>query len=276
MVINKTHNCLQFNLSVGNGLANGLFLLMIALFLSSQLYFTPLSEASYENTTQTQNPTIRVTEIKPWGRPDNNTKIGVSLKKSSSETTIKNYITDLGSDDDKVKEKARAELIKIGGSAVGLLIEAIKGHDSSINYQIINFVLPQIGKPAVRPLIKALKDDDWSVRQAAVFVLGKIGDRRAVPALIDVVLNDTGVVREDAVETLIRIGDSRAVKPLIDVISKDFPAKYDTYLKEKLKGFLVSMSKVSKGYLEDRLEDETDEDVRAYLEEVLGEINERL
>jgi hypothetical protein len=101
-------------------------------------------------------------------------------------TAIKRLITELGSRDGMVRQRARQSLVAIG-------------------------------KPAVISLVKLLRDRNDQVRWEAAKALGEIDDRRAVPALIVALEDEEFEVRWLAAEGLISLG-GEGLTPLLKAL----------------------------------------------------------
>ncbi len=130
--------------------------------------------------------------------------------------------------DVKRREATRKELVKIGSSAIPLLIESLK-HKSEGVRQGASETLEDIGSPAIESLIMAMRDQEFKGRGFAANTLGRIAKKtkslRAIRALISVLEDDRS--REQHVDTnaalmLTQIGKP-AVKPLIAALEYKNP-----------------------------------------------------
>ena len=168
---------------------------------------------------------------------------------------IHELIQDLGSDNEKVRQKAVEKLIEVGKHAIPALIESLndkdwhvqrmaagalremaeKGVDVSavIPYLIAALnandlhmrddaakILVAIREPAILPLIDCLRDRYAVVRNVAAGALVVMREP-AVPALIDALKDKDYLMRPRAAEALGEIGDERAVLPLIDALKDE-------------------------------------------------------
>ena len=115
----------------------------------------------------------------------------------------------------RVRRDAAEALGQIGdGSAVALLVTALRDDTSSVR-QAAAEALGQIGDAsALEPLIAVLKDASSGVRRAAAAALGQIGDARALEALSGALKDASWSVREGVAEALGHIPDPRAAESL--------------------------------------------------------------
>ena len=166
------------------------------------------------------------------------------------EPAINPLIAKLTGNDHDSRKKAADTLVKIGPSAVGAAIEALKvvlRDDIPLGQERAIELLGRIGDArAIEPLIGALRDDNDDVREEAANVLDELGwqpgqdnigaaywvakrewdkcieiGTTAVEPLI-AVLNSEFTDQKSkakAAKVLARIGDTRAIEPLIAIIS---------------------------------------------------------
>lgn len=97
------------------------------------------------------------------------------------------------------------------------LIKALAHEDVNVALEVVG-ALAKIGDTAVGPLIEALRDEYWHTREMAAIALGEIGDPRAVGPLIQAVRE--GCVRSGAATALGQIGGA-AVEPLIRALKDE-------------------------------------------------------
>jgi HEAT repeat protein len=91
---------------------------------------------------------------------------------------------DLKDEESRVNRHIVGALIRIGKSAIPLLIEALMRKDDGFKRYWVADALGAIGdKKVVQPLIHALADADSSVCAGAAEALERIGDERAIDAL---------------------------------------------------------------------------------------------
>lgn len=102
---------------------------------------------------------------------------------------------------------AQEELVKMGGSAVPQLIDALKSSDENVRAKSAE-TLGLIGDKSATPaLIEALKNREWSVRFSAAWALGKIGDESGVDPLLEALNDETGDVCFNAAKALEKIAN---------------------------------------------------------------------
>lgn len=96
-------------------------------------------------------------------------------------------------------------LVRIGGDAVGPLMEAFK--DRNLRRRIGNQVwkiLVDMGSRAIDPLLEMMTDENQYVRLTSISVLGRIGDKRVVGPMVNLFLDDPRM-QEAVVTTLARL-----------------------------------------------------------------------
>ena len=96
-------------------------------------------------------------------------------------------------------------LVRIGGDAVGPLMEAFK--DRNLRRRIGNQVwkiLVDMGTRAIDPLLEMMTDENQYVRLTSISVLGRIGDKRVAPPMVVLFLDDPRM-QEAVVTTLARL-----------------------------------------------------------------------
>lgn len=111
------------------------------------------------------------------------------------------------------RERAAQELIRLGGDAVGPLLEALPTRDGHLLplYQQILARIPS----ATAPLLKALTTAHPLIRGRAAEVFAISKDRRAVPTLLEALQGEYFTVRSRAALALGNIGDVKAIQPLL-------------------------------------------------------------
>lgn len=110
------------------------------------------------------------------------------------EQTISSLINDLSSKDGIKRQKARVDLVEIGG-------------------------------PAVESLVSALSDKSQTARWESAKALGQIMDPRSIDALVKALQDKLFDVRWLAAEALIAIG-SKSVRPLLQAIIDNPGSEY--------------------------------------------------
>ena len=159
------------------------------------------------------------------------------------------------------------DLVKLGPSAVGELIRALRDRDSSVRFAAA-FALGYLGDArGVEPLIAVLKEEDEDVRCSAAWALGELGDARGVEPLIAALKDKDEPMRIRAAEALGKLGDARAVEPLIAALKDE--DKWVRITAAQAVGELGDARAV--GPLERLLGDE-DEDVREAAREALEQL----
>lgn len=115
----------------------------------------------------------------------------------NSGKSIEQLISDLGSDDGMVRQRARYALTQIGEPAVDALIRAFQEKNNPTHYEAAK-TLSGIGSTkAIATLINALQDEDFSVRWVAAEGLISIGEPSIRPLLIAMELHaESGRLRE--------------------------------------------------------------------------------
>ncbi len=91
----------------------------------------------------------------------------------------------MGPCDGSMEERLAETLAKIGGLAIGPLIDHLENAAPEIRRKAAVALGETGDRRATMPLIERLKNEDYDVRRAAIVALGKIGDREAVKYLAD-------------------------------------------------------------------------------------------
>ncbi len=112
---------------------------------------------------------------------------------------------------EKIRFDAAMALVKIGGTAVETLLEALYTADDFAQLQVIAVLSWLQDNVALDALQVALRDPKAGVRLRAAWALGWIGDARAARALLDTLNDSEGEVRMQAAVALGWIRDARAV-----------------------------------------------------------------
>jgi HEAT repeat protein len=103
-------------------------------------------------------------------------------------------------------------LVRIGGDAVGPLMEAFK--DRNLRRRIGNQVwkiLVDMGSRAIDPLLEMMTDENQYVRLTSISVLGRIGDKRVVAPMVNLFLDDPRM-QEAVVTTIARLEERGVVE----------------------------------------------------------------
>jgi HEAT repeat protein len=132
----------------------------------------------------------------------------------SKQGEAKRLIAQLG--DVTKRERAAQELLRIGGDAAPVLIEALQTKDGTL-LPLYQQILARI--PSATPLLIKILGTAHPVirgRVAEVFAISK--DRAAAPALLEALQGEYFTVRARAALALGKIGEPRAIKPLLQLL----------------------------------------------------------
>ncbi len=115
-----------------------------------------------------------------------------------------------------VRDRAIAQLVRLGGPAVPALADARRlASDVEVRAASV-FALHRIGTPAAREAVRAaLGDRDPVVRVAAARSIGLARDDAALPAMLRAVVTDAPAVRRQVATALAQIGRAEAVPALL-------------------------------------------------------------
>jgi len=115
------------------------------------------------------------------------------------------------------RERARAELLRMGAEAAPALIEALQTTDLNLlpYYQA---VLARLGVAATPALIYSLLNAHPLIRGRVAEVLAHTKDANAVPALLSALRGEFYTVRGRAARALGAIGDQQTVRPLLEAL----------------------------------------------------------
>ena len=117
-----------------------------------------------------------------------------------------------------VRAKAAEALGRIGGSAVDILIHALKDADTTVRATVVDVLGSIRSRKAVEPLVQILKyDPDFVVQAKAAWSLGCIGGA-AIEVLINTLSDTDSRVRMKIIDVIGKIGDKRAISPLIQML----------------------------------------------------------
>lgn len=116
-----------------------------------------------------------------------------------------------------VRDRALAQLVRLGDAAVPVLAGARRTASDVETRADVVFALHRIGTPAAREAVRAsLTDRDPAVRMAAARSVGLAKDAAALPALLRAVVTDAPAVRRQAAIALEQIGNTDAVPALLE------------------------------------------------------------
>jgi len=116
-------------------------------------------------------------------------------------------------DPDK-RDRAEAELTRMGAEAAPALIEALRTSDKDL-LPIYQGVLVRIGTAATSHLIQSLLNDHPLIRGRVAEVLAQTRESKAVPSLLEALGGEFYTVRSRSARALGAIGDRQALEPLI-------------------------------------------------------------
>jgi len=120
---------------------------------------------------------------------------------------VRKWIKHLG--DVKDRERASAEILKIGAESAPVLIEALQTEDENL-LQTYKHLLVRLGNDAIPALTESLHGDHPAIRGQVAEVLGEIKDPNTVPVLLEALSGEFYTVR------------SRAAIALGKIIGKDW------------------------------------------------------
>jgi HEAT repeat protein len=115
------------------------------------------------------------------------------------------------------RERAGADLLRLGADAAPALIEALQTTDQDL-LPVYQAVLVRLGTAATPALIHSLRNDHPLIRGRAAEVLAQTKDPAAIPALLSALHGEFYTVRGRAARALGAIGDRGAVKPLLEAL----------------------------------------------------------
>ena len=115
------------------------------------------------------------------------------------------------------RERAAAELVRLGAEAAPALIEALQTKDQDL-LPLYQGILARIGVAATPALTHSLLKDHPLIRGRVAEVLEKTADPKAVPALLKALRGEFYTVRGRAARALGAIGDQGAIEPLLKIL----------------------------------------------------------
>ncbi len=124
--------------------------------------------------------------------------------------------------DGSKRERAAADLIRLGAEAAPALIEALQTKDQNL-LSLYQGILARIGTTATPALTHSLLNDHPIIRARAAEVLAITKDPQAVPALLEALRGEYYTVRSRAARALGAIGDKQAIQPLLEALSDSEP-----------------------------------------------------
>ena len=115
------------------------------------------------------------------------------------------------------RDRASADLLKLGEEAAPALIEALQTKDQNL-LPIYQQILVRMGSTATPALTHSLANDHPLIRGRVVEVLTKTKDPKAVPTLMAALRGEFYTVRSRAALALAAIGEQSAVEPLVELL----------------------------------------------------------
>ena len=120
---------------------------------------------------------------------------------------------------DPVVKKEILKIIEDLQSSVQNWIKELGSNDLAKKQEAVDAIMA-VGKDAVFPLISALDNTNKAETAAIVEILGNIGDKKACGALIDLLAVDDPLIHYLSMESLIKLGE---VEPLFDAADRKEP-----------------------------------------------------
>ena len=124
--------------------------------------------------------------------------------------------------DEKKRDRAAADLLRLGAEAAPALIEALQTRDQTL-LPLYQKLLARIGQAATPALTHALKNDHPLIRARVAEVLEQTKDPRAAPALLEALRGEFYTVRGRAARALGAIAEGAAVQPLLEALADSEP-----------------------------------------------------
>ena len=115
------------------------------------------------------------------------------------------------------RDRAGAELLRIGTEAAPALIEALQTTNQGL-LPLYQRILARMGKATTPSLIYSLHNDHPLIRGRVAVVLAQTRDPDAVPALLSALRGEFYTVRSRAARALGAIGDPQALEPLLEAL----------------------------------------------------------
>ena len=120
--------------------------------------------------------------------------------------------------DSSKRERATADLLRLGAEAAPALIEALQTQDQNL-LPLYQQVLARMGVAATPVLTHSLLNDHPLIRGRVAEVLAQTKDPKAVPALLEALRGEYYTVRGRAARALGATGDKQAIQPLLEALS---------------------------------------------------------
>ncbi len=120
------------------------------------------------------------------------------------------------------RERAAAELLRLGAEAAPDLIEALRSPTPDLP-PLAGQLLLRLGPAAIPALTDALLNQHPEIRVRVAALLGQSRDPRAVPALVGALRSQYYTVREQAARSLGSLLDSQALPALLEALKDPEP-----------------------------------------------------
>ncbi len=120
-------------------------------------------------------------------------------------------------EDEKKRQEAKAELIKIGKPAVPYLVSQLNTDNVMTRISLVH-VLTEIGEDAVEELHSALETEDKLKKHRVIHILAKIGSPKSLEIFIQAAQNPDWQMRSSAAEGLGKIKGEDAQKILLELL----------------------------------------------------------
>jgi len=144
---------------------------------------------------------------------------------TADSTSVRTLLTQLVSDNSKVRAKAHDEILALGEAAVVSLVHELANHDRKIRQEAIKILTElkvawkkHANKEIIDTLVADIASNDGFVRLEARTALISIGDE-AVPPLIDSLKSHNELTRWEAAKALGQINDPKSIDALINALS---------------------------------------------------------
>ncbi len=123
--------------------------------------------------------------------------------------------------DEHVRRQAMDRMAQIGGGAVPLLLERLRGSESKMERSRILRVIIQMGAAAV-PSLKAeiARDVPWYYLRNLVLLFGKIGGPENLPVIQPYLTHEDNRVRREVINCLYAIGGKEGERLLISALPR--------------------------------------------------------
>lgn len=120
------------------------------------------------------------------------------------------------------RERAAQELLRLGGDAAPVLVEALQSRDPNLP-PIVGRLLARIGPAALPALVHSLQNAHPLIRVQVADVMAQIKDRSVVPPLLDALQGEFYTVRARAAAALGLVGDPQVVPHLLRALKDPEP-----------------------------------------------------